>query len=330
MVPENDPFASNLPPPSHVGADYHSLNDSLLPSHSRPHTHRKPSLTLSLPNKATASLSVVPSDVDSLATLSPSSVSPTANPYSTSRTRTSVLLSFLHTLVPFTTDDMSPLSVFYYACGHMLNDLCAACWFTYLLVMLRDAHNLMSWKSAVVLLCGQVADAIATPSCGLLSDRSKGLQLWRLRLERRQLWYVIGTVLVAINFFLIFGISLPELIRSDAPEWSVLLYYCCAASLFNVGWAAVQVSHMAMVPELSKNEHTRVVLNSARYSESVIANVSVFGILALWSELVSETMRQYTYVSYTTLAFGLPATAAKGRRTTAAPPSSARTRAARR
>ena len=200
---------------------------------------------------------------------------------------------------------MVPLTVFYYACGHLLNDLCAACWFTYLLVMLRDAHNLMSWKSALVLLCGQVADAIATPSCGLLSDSSKGVQLWRWRLERRQTWYCIGTVLVALNFLLLFGIALPELISADAPEWSLLLYYSAAAALFNVGWAAVQVSHMAMVPELSRNEHTRVVLNSARYSESVVANVSVFGILAVWSEVISDSGRQYTYVSYTTLALGL-------------------------
>ena len=275
--------------------DNRSRNGSHPPSQHYPH-HTRPHLTISRPDKSIASAAQnysVSDDADSF-----------APPRATSRSSSGVL-GFFSSLVPFSTDDMTPISVFYYACGHMLNDLCAACWFTYLLVMLRDAHNLMSWKSAVVLLCGQVADAIATPLCGILSDRSKGLQLWRWRLERRQLWYVIGTVLVAFNFFLIFGIAIPQLISSDAPEWSLLFYYCIAASLFNVGWAAVQVSHMAMVPELSKNEHTRVVLNSARYSESVIANVSVFGILAVWSEVVSDAERQYTYVSYTTLAFGL-------------------------
>ena len=288
-----------MPASNDSADDYSSLNNSLLPSqpqHSQ-HTHRKPALTLSLPNKHNDSSPAASATPDALATLSPSSASPSSVHHPNR--------SFLSSLVPFTTADMSSLSVFYYACGHMLNDLCAACWFTYLLVMLRDAHGLLGWKSAVVLLCGQVADAIATPSCGLLSDRSKGFQLWRWRLERRQTWYVIGTVLVAINFFLIFGVALPKVIKPDAPEWSLLLYFSVAASLFNVGWAAVQVSHMSMVPELSKNEHTRVVLNSARYSESVIANVAVFGILALWSELVSETVRQYTYVSYTTLAIGL-------------------------
>lgn len=283
---------------NHLVDDYQSLNNSLPPSHHQhsQHTHRRPSLTLTLPNHSTAASFPASSACNNVDPVPPSDVR---------SVRVTGILSVLSSFVPFATDDMSPVSVFYYSCGHMLNDLCAACWFTYLLVMLRDAHHLMSWKSAVILLCGQVADAIATPLCGLLSDRSKGVQLGRWRLERRQTWYVFGTVLVAINFFLLFGISIPELVSSDAPEWSLLLYYCAAASLFNVGWAAVQVSHMAMVPELSKNEHTRVVLNSARYSESVVANVSVFGILALWSALVSAATQQYTYVSYTTLAIGL-------------------------
>ncbi len=30
------------------------------------------------------------------------------------------------------------LSVFYYGAGHMLNDITAACWFTYLLLFLTD------------------------------------------------------------------------------------------------------------------------------------------------------------------------------------------------
>ena len=207
--------------------------------------------------------------------------------------------------LPFGTDDLSPSSVLFYSLGHVLNDLCAACWFTYLLVMLRDARNITSWKSALILLAGQVADAIATPVVGILSDRSSGLSLWRLRLERRQTWYLFGSVLVAINFFLLFGIALPVLINPDCPEWGLLAYYCTAASLFNVGWASVQVSHMSMVPELSRHEHTRVVLNSARYSESVVANVAVFGILACWAAVFSRSEQQYTFVSYTTLSIGL-------------------------
>lgn len=52
--------------------------------------------------------------------------------------------------------DLTWTAVFFYSCGHMLNDLCAACWFTYLLVMLR-ARDLLDWESALILLAGQLA-----------------------------------------------------------------------------------------------------------------------------------------------------------------------------
>ena len=46
-----------------------------------------------------------------------------------------------------------------------------------------------------------------------------------------------------------------------------------------------QVSHMALVPELSHDEHVRVSLNSARYFFTISSNVLVF--IFLWSVLAS-------------------------------------------
>jgi hypothetical protein len=35
-------------------------------------------------------------------------------------------------------------------------------------------------------------------------------------------------------------------------------YFIVAASLFNVGWAGVQVSHLALIPEITPVQHERV------------------------------------------------------------------------
>ena len=48
------------------------------------------------------------------------------------------------------------------------------------------------------------------------------------------------------------------------------------ATVFNFGWAANQVCHMAMVPEISPDPQERCVLSSRRYSFTIVANVSVF------------------------------------------------------
>lgn len=73
----------------------------------------------------------------------------------------------------------------------------------------------------------------------------------------------------------VFGVSLPHLLSPSPSEFVVVVYYCAAASLFNVGWASVQVSHMAMVPELSRKNSVRLLLNSARYAATIFANVLV-------------------------------------------------------
>jgi hypothetical protein len=65
---------------------------------------------------------------------------------------------------------------FSYSVGHVMNDMMASCWFSYLLVYLTKTPEiaLHSADAAGVLLSGQIADAIATPLVGVFSDKSKG------------------------------------------------------------------------------------------------------------------------------------------------------------
>ncbi|KAG9157143.1 hypothetical protein Leryth_019097 [Lithospermum erythrorhizon] len=58
-------------------------------------------------------------------------------------------------------------SILYYGVGHMLNDITAACWFTYLLVFLTDI-GLSSSDAAAVMFSGQMADGLTTVFVGEL------------------------------------------------------------------------------------------------------------------------------------------------------------------
>jgi Na+/melibiose symporter-like transporter len=53
------------------------------------------------------------------------------------------------------------------------------------------------------------------------------------------------------------------------------LFFAAAAGVFNIGWAASQNSHQALVPELTPLETERVVLNSVRYAAFVASNILV-------------------------------------------------------
>lgn len=78
----------------------------------------------------------------------------------------------------------------------------------------------------------------------------RGLSCGSFYFGRRHLWFLIGTILVIVNFFFLFArcvmcdLTGDDQMNSDAN----LAYYAFAAAMFNVGWAAVQVSHMALVP----------------------------------------------------------------------------------
>ena len=65
---------------------------------------------------------------------------------------------------------------FGYGVGHILNDLCASMWFTYLLLFFHKVLLFDNTYAGVVLFTGQIADGISTVFVGYFSDR--GDDMW--------------------------------------------------------------------------------------------------------------------------------------------------------
>eukprot|EP00300_Choanocystis_sp_HF-7_P030537 c39395_g1_i1.p1 GENE.c39395_g1_i1~~c39395_g1_i1.p1 ORF type:complete len:504 (+),score=85.64 c39395_g1_i1:65-1576(+) len=198
--------------------------------------------------------------------------------------------------------DAKPVSMFFsisYGIGHHLNDLCAACWFTYLLIYLEsDDVGLSQSAAGTVLLAGQVADALATPVTGLLSDATpEGCQSRALGLGRRKLWHLLGTLLSAACFWVMFGGWQPF----SGTKRTIFL--AASASIFNVGWAAVQVAHLALVPELNSCDVARTHLQSSRFASTIAANLEVFGMFLLASHYAPK--KPYMVLALGVLGIGL-------------------------
>ena len=205
--------------------------------------------------------------------------------------------------------------IFSFAQGHVMNDMCAACWFTYLLVFLMESVRLTATNAGIVLISGQIADAIATSVVGVISDNTKPLEIplfWR-GMEKyiigpRKLWFMAGTIIVFITFLCVFAIDpIPKEIENQTSD---VIYYAIAASLFNVGWAIVQISHLAMIPDLAKDDYTRVSLVSFRYTFTIISNSTIF-LLYLYGESkyqsYEESQKQsivFRMITYITLGVG--------------------------
>ncbi len=75
-----------------------------------------------------------------------------------------------------------------YGVGHVLNDLCASMWFSYLLVFFHSIVNFSNVMAGYVMLVGQVADAIFTPFIGYESDRINGC----FNYGKRKSWHLLG------------------------------------------------------------------------------------------------------------------------------------------
>ncbi|CAH8513986.1 unnamed protein product [Schistosoma turkestanicum] len=89
----------------------------------------------------------------------------------------------------------------------------------------------------------------------------------------RKIWHLVGSILIIFSFPLIFG---PPLGSSNASTLAKMIYYLPLVAIFQTGWAAVQITHLAMINELTMESSERTFLTSLRYLFTVLSNLLVY------------------------------------------------------
>lgn len=102
---------------------------------------------------------------------------------------------------------------------------------------------------------------MATPFVGFHSDQSDNL--WLCKYGRRKTWHLLGTLCILITFPFIFS---PCVNCENSHKYAQLFYYSLFVIIFQFGWAAVQISHLSLIPEMSPNENDRTKLTAIRYT----------------------------------------------------------------
>lgn len=164
-----------------------------------------------------------------------------------------------------------------YGLGHVYNDLCAGVWFSYTILFMQNALGMAGAVAGTLVMIGQVGDAIATPIVGKLSDK--------YGTKRR--WHMFGTLLVFLSFPLIFSLC-PWC--KTAPPWWQPTYFTMTVLVFQLGWAIVQITHLAMIPEIARTQRDRMDLTAIRYSASVFSSVVVY--VVMWVVLSAGSTTQ--------------------------------------
>ncbi|KAG6452409.1 hypothetical protein O3G_MSEX007612 [Manduca sexta] len=176
---------------------------------------------------------------------------------------------------------------FGYGIGHILNDVCASLWFTYFLVFFHLVLEFTASQSGTLMLIGQVVDALATPFVGYHSDHTDNVL--SARYGRRKLWHLFGTLCVLASFPFIFSECLG---CSLSHKWAQLYYFAAFIVIFQIGWAAVQISHLSLIPELSQDDHVRTHLTAVRYGFTVLSNLFVYIVTWIILHVTGECDKQ--------------------------------------
>ncbi|CAK1602094.1 unnamed protein product [Parnassius mnemosyne] len=172
---------------------------------------------------------------------------------------------------------------FIYGLGHVYNDLCAAMWFSYMMLYFQAVLQMRAAVAGAMLLLGQVVDALATPIVGILADKY----------STKKIWHLVGCILVTGTFPLLFvrcwGCYPNE--NFDYLSWWMPLYYAFLIVVFQIGWATVQISHLAIIPSISDSPQVRSELTSIRYMASVLSSLTVY--LITWIVLKASNYSNF-------------------------------------
>ncbi|XP_060070699.1 major facilitator superfamily domain-containing protein 12-like [Ylistrum balloti] len=163
---------------------------------------------------------------------------------------------------------------FLYSIGHVLNDLTASMWFSYLIIYFHQVKQFDNSLAGYLMMIGQVSDALFTPFIGYESDHTQGI----LKIGKRKTWHLLGTICVACSFPFIFNKCITCDHTKDIYQF---IYYAPFVVIFQFGWASTQISHLSLIPDLTIKEDERVELNGFRYAFTVLSNLTVFGLFAL-------------------------------------------------
>lgn len=152
-----------------------------------------------------------------------------------------------------------------YSLGHIFNDVSGGLWSGYTLLFMHGVQQMPEQEAGAMLMLGQVCGAITTPIAGLLTDK----------VSTKRRWHVFGTILTLLSFPLLYSVC-P--FCGDFSAWWKPVYYAIVILLFQSSYSIVQVTHLALIPELSKTQRDRSDLTAMRQSATVISIIVVYAV----------------------------------------------------
>ncbi len=150
----------------------------------------------------------------------------------------------------------------FYGAGDSTNSMSGTILDLFLLYYFTDILGLKPLLAGLVLLFGQIWDALNDPIMGYLSDRT------RLRFGRRRTFMAVSAIPLGLTYLFIWRLP------AGLPQWSTFLLAILVYILFDTFNTAFSVPYQAMGIEISQNYDERTSLMAWRMLFSIVTGLA--------------------------------------------------------
>ncbi|CAG9315612.1 MFSD12_2 [Blepharisma stoltei] len=186
-------------------------------------------------------------------------------------------------------DGLTEFTIWMYGIGHVMNDLCAACWVNFLMYYIIYVQNLSTVTAGIVVLMLQISDGISTPLVGFYSDK------FTSRFGKRMIWFIYGTVITSVTFFFTWQDCYPcDLLEGSSRVIAQGFWYSVFSFASGAAWSAVQIPHIALIPSLSPLKERKEKLIGLRSGFTYISNFAVLLAALIFFNFIENPKLQFS------------------------------------
>ncbi|KAL9987823.1 hypothetical protein ACROYT_G002191 [Oculina patagonica] len=168
--------------------------------------------------------------------------------------------------------------------GNVFNDLYRQLLLSFEILFFMKVVQVSASQTGLIILIGQIADALISPLTGYLGDRVN-VPLLSSKIGRRKSWHLVATVLMAI----VFPLLLNRCFLCDGRDQSLLLlvYYSLWSALTNLCYNMVEINHLAFISTVAEKVEECTALSAVRTVFTFLSGVYVYVIV--WAVLGQDS-----------------------------------------
>jgi len=160
--------------------------------------------------------------------------------------------------------------------GHVLADFFVSMFISYLLLFFNRVLGLNASLVGLLMVIAQAGDAFFALYIGYFQDYGKDGWLCR-KYNKRKAWHLVGTCCLMLSLPLLFN---PCIGCQNASDGEQAIYYAILLLILDIGYGCVQISHLALITDMTANQLERTSLISYRHSAKIVCNLFMY--MMMW------------------------------------------------